>query len=189
MRMGGRDGRMMGLSEAEMARMNDQNIVAHLAAGDSLEIALSQAVLAHAQNQSVRDFAQRMITAHTEHMLQGRQVATQDGITPTPLPGDTVDAAMVSRMINRLTNNGMAGMNMSNSSGSSANIDRQSMMAEVAMHRHMLRELTMIQPRATSVARQLVDQTIPIVRQHLADADSLWRQVGGGMGRNGNASR
>jgi hypothetical protein len=45
----------------------------------------------------------------------------------------------------------------------------------------------MVQPQASGTARQLVDQTIPIVQQHLADAQTIWRQVGGGMnnGRNG----
>jgi putative membrane protein len=190
MRMGGRRGRMMGLQAADISRMNNQNIVAHLATSDSLEVALSQLAVSRAQNSAVRDFAQRMVTEHTAHMQMGKQLAQQNGITPMPLPGDTLDIAMASRMMSRLTNDmsGMAGM--SNSSSSSSNggtmgnsSDRQIMMAEVAMHRHMLQELTMLQPQATGAARQLVDQTIPVVRQHLTDAQSVWRQVGGGNGR------
>jgi hypothetical protein len=38
----------------------------------------------------------------------------------------------------------------------------------------------MLQPPATDAARQLVDQTIPVVQQHLTDAMSIWRRVGGG---------
>ena len=195
MRLGGRSGRMMGLQGAEISRMNNANIVAHLAAGDSLEVQLSQTVLAHAQNQSVRDFAQRMINEHTQHMQQGRQLAMQNGITPTPAPGDTLDVMLTTRMMNRLTN-GMGNMNMSSStsgstSGSMSGMsggasDRQAMGAEVAMHRHMLQELNMLQPQATGGARTLVDQTFPVVRQHLTDAESIWRQVGGGNGRNGS---
>ena len=83
---------------------------------------------------------------------------------------------------------GMSGMSNSSSSGSNGGTmgnssDRQLMMAEVAMHRHMLHELTMLQPQATGAARQLVDQTIPVVRQHLTDAQGVWRQVGGGNSR------
>jgi hypothetical protein len=209
MRWGGRSGRMMGLQAADISGMSNANIVAHLAAGDSLEVQLSQAVLAQAQNQAVRDFAQRMITEHTQHMQQGRQIAMQGGITPTPAPGDTLDVMLTTRMMNRLTN-GMGNMNMSNSTSGTTNStssstsgntsgsmsgmsnglsDRQAMGAEVAMHRHMLQELNMLRPQASGAARTLVDQTIPIVRQHLTDAQSVWRQVGGGSGRNNNGSR
>jgi predicted outer membrane protein len=191
MRMGGRRGRMMGLQAADIRGMSDANIVAHLAAGDSLEVQLSTTALSRAQNQSVRDFVQRMVTEHTQHMQQGRQLAMQNGITPTPAPGDTIDAMMTTRMMSRLTNGGMAGMSMSNgtSGTSTGDTDRQIMGAEVAMHRHMLHELTLMQPQATGAARTLVDQTIPIVRQHLTDAESIWRQVGGGTGRNGNGTQ
>ena len=195
MRMGGRRGRMMGLQAADIRGMSDANIVAHLAAGDSLEVQLSQAILGRAQNQAVRDFAQRMVTEHTQHMQQGRQLAMQNGITPTPAPGDTVDAMMAMRMMNRLTNGGMSGMNMSTGTNgtsggaSGGDTDRQLMGVEVAMHRHMLHELTMMQSQATGAARTLVDQTIPIVRQHLSDAESIWRQVGGGTGRNGSGTQ
>jgi len=156
-----------GLQPADISRMNNANILAHLAAGDSLEVQLSRTVLAHAQNPSVRNFAQRMINEHTQHMQQGRQLAMQSGITPTPAPGDTLDVLLATRTM----------------SGSMS--DRQAMGAEVAMHRHMLHELTMLQPQATGAARTLIDQTIPIVRRHLTDAESIWRQVGGGNGRNG----
>jgi hypothetical protein len=86
---------------------------------------------------------------------------------------------MVNRVMNRL----------SNRSGTPAS-DRQFMRAEVMMHQHMLHELTMLQPQASGAARQLIDQTIPVVQQHLALAQSVWRQVGGGMnnGTNGSGS-
>lgn len=203
MRMGGRGGRMMGLEAADISRMNDQNIVAHLETGDSLEIALSTLAVMRAQNPAVRDFAQRMVDAHTQHMQQGRQLAQQNGITPTPLPGDTIDATMANRMMTRLTTGGSwngstsnsgtaAGTTSGTTSGSmagnaTASSDRQIMMAEIAMHRHMLQELTMMQPKATGTARQLVDQTIPVVRQHLSDAQGIWRQLGAGTGRTGGS--
>jgi predicted outer membrane protein len=190
MRMGGRRGRMVGLQAADISRMNNQNVVAHLATGDSLEIALSQLGVSRAQNSAVRDFAQRMVTEHTAHMQMGNQLAQQNGITPMPMPGDTMDVAIASRMMAHLTNDmsGMSGMSNSSSSGGNSGTmgnssDRQLMMAEVAMHRHMLKELTMLQPQATGAARQLVDQTIPVVRQHLTDAQGIWRQVGGGNSR------
>jgi len=116
-----------------------------------------------------------MVTEHTAHMQMGMQLAMQGGITPQPSPADTADAMMATRVMNRL----------SNSSGSD-NSDAQIMRAEVMMHQHMLHELNMVRPQASGTARQLVDQTIPVVQQHLTDARSIWRQVGGGMNNGDN---
>jgi putative membrane protein len=177
MRMGGRNGMMMGLQPADIAAMSSANIVAHLAAGDSMEIALSQTGASRAQNAAVRDFANRMVNEHSTHLQMGRQLAQQNDITPAPSPADTVDARMGTMVMNRLSN-----------ASANASYDRQFMRAEVMMHQHMLHELTMIQPQATGAARQLVDQTIPVVQQHLSLAQSVWRQVGGGMNNRGNGA-
>ena len=169
-RMGGRSGRAIGFQTTDVGTLSDANIVAHLAAGDSLEIALSQTGASRAQNQAVRDFAQRMVTEHSAHLQMGRQMAAQGGITPALSPADTTDGMMASRVLTRLSN-----------APAGADYDRRLMQTEVMMHQHMLHELQMVQPQATGTARSLVDQTIPVVQQHLADARALWRQVGGGM--------
>jgi putative membrane protein len=173
--MGGRTGAGIGFQATDVRALTNENIVAHLAAGDSLEVALSQAGADRAQNEAVRTFARRMVTEHSAHMQMGRQMAAQGGITPSPSPADTADAMMANRMMSRLAN-----------VSAGADYDRRLMQAEVMMHQHMLHELEMVQPQATGAARELVDHTIPVVRQHLADAQALWRQVGGGMNqRNG----
>jgi putative membrane protein len=176
-RMGGATGTGLGLQAADVTSLNNANIVAHLAAGDSLEVALSQLGVSRAQNQAVRDFAQRMVNEHTAHMQMGMQMAQQGGITPMPSPLDTADARMAMRMTSRLQ-----------SMDAGAGFDRQFMRAEVMMHQHMLHELNLVRPQATGVALQLVDHTIPVVQQHLRDAQSLWQQVGGSSnnGNNGN---
>jgi len=46
----------------------------------------------------------------------------------------------------------------------------------------------MLRPQASGAAAQLIDQTIPIVRTHLAAAEATWRQVGG-QNRNSNSNR
>jgi len=166
--MGGRDGMPMGLQSVD--NMSDANVVAHLGAGDSLEVVFSQAGANSAQNSAVRAFAQRMVNEHSAHLQMGKQKAMQGGITPVPSPADTADAAMATQMMNRL----------SNQSGN-AMYDRQFMRDEVMMHQHMLHDLQAAQPRTTGAARELVDQTIPVVTQHLKDAQALWKQVGGGM--------
>jgi putative membrane protein len=125
----------------------------------------------------VRDFARRMVTEHSAHMQTARQVAAQGGITPASSPADTADAAMATRVTDRLS-----------AAPAGADFDRRFMRAEVMMHQHMLRELEQVQPQAAGAARQLVSETIPVVRQHLADAQALWRQVGGGNDRRGPGS-
>jgi len=167
--MGGRSGMPMGLQLADIASMSNANVVAHLAAGDSLEVVFSQAGVNTAQNSAVRSFAQRMVNEHSAHMQMGKQKAMQGGITPMPSPADTADAAMATQMMTRL----------SNQSGN-ATYDRQFMRDEVMMHQHMLHDLQAARPRTSGAARELVDQTIPVVTQHLRDAQALWAQVGGG---------
>jgi putative membrane protein len=176
-RAGGRRGRGIGLQPADIRMMNNANIVAHLVAGDSLEVALSLMGADRAQNPAVRDFARRMVAEHSTHMQMGRQVALQAGIAPMPSPLDTADATMAMRIMNRLAN-----------APAGPAYDRQLMRAEVMLHRRMLHELTQLRPQASGAALQLIDQTIPVVRQHLADAEAIWRQVGGGTneGRNGD---
>src|SRR3954468_164824 len=89
---GGRNGTAMGFQAADVQSLSNENIVAHLAAGDSLEVALSQAGADRAQNTAVRDFARRMLTEHSAEMQMGRQMATQGGIPPAASPADTTDA-------------------------------------------------------------------------------------------------
>jgi putative membrane protein len=168
----GRGGAMMGLRAADFAAMSNRNIVAHLTTADSLEIALSQLGVSRAQSSAVRDFAQRMVTEHTAHTQKGRQLALQDNVTPLMAPNDTLDANLATRVMARLQ-----------SMPAGPDFDRRFMGAEVMMHRHLLHELTMLQPPATGAARTLVDETIPVVQQHLTAAETIWQQVGGGNGR------
>lgn len=161
---------IIDLLPVDIAAMTNANVVAHLATGDSLEIAISQLGVSRAQNTAVRDFAQRMVNEHSAHRQATIQAATQNGIAPIMAVPDTADAMIAARMMNRLS-----------STPAGPTFDRRLMRAEVMMHEHMLRELNAIRPQATGAALQLVDQTIPVVRQHLSDAQSIWRQVGGGM--------
>ncbi|HEY0527482.1 MAG TPA: DUF4142 domain-containing protein [Gemmatimonadaceae bacterium] len=207
--MGGQRGMPMGLQSANVSNWTNANIVAHLAAGDSLEIQLSQQGAAQAQNSAVRNFANRMVAEHSAHLQMGQQLASQGGVTPAPAPDDTADAMMATRIIGRLSNSGGAngasangsnnsmnnnGNNGNNGSGNNGNwagggnYDRRFMRAEVMMHQHMLRELQMLRPQASGTVAQLIDQTIPVVQQHLALAQSVWQQVGGGQDNRGNRS-
>lgn len=61
------------------------------------------------------------------------------------------------------------------------------------MHQRMIHELTLVRPQASGAALKIVDQTIPVVQAHLANARAILSQVGGGMnngesGSNGGGS-
>lgn len=168
--MGGRRGRTIGLLPADISTMTNANIVEHVATGDSLEVALSQLGVERAQSSAVHDFAQRMVNEHSAHSQAAKQLGAQAGLALMPSAADTADAAVATRMFSRL----------SNTSASPA-FDRQLMRAEVVMHQHMFRELNALRPQATAPAREFIDQTLPVVEHHLADAQSLWHQLGGTM--------
>jgi putative membrane protein len=168
MHAGTRTGMAVGLLPADITSMTSANIFAHLSAGDSLEIDVSRQGLQHAQNPAVRAFATRMISEHVAHLDNAVRLASQNGVMPTFAASDTMDARLGTRMLNRIS--GMA---------TGSNYDRDFMTAQVMLHRQLLHELTMLRPQSGGPAQQLIDQTIPVVRQHLTDAESLWRQVGG----------
>lgn len=166
------------------------NIFAHLASSDSLEIQLSQQGASRAQNHAVRDFANQMIAEHSTHLQTGKQFALQAEITPSSAPDDTADAALAGRVLNRLANFTAGDLTASSpdnvaSNGNNANspqrdtYDRRFMRAEVVMHEHMLSDLLTLRSQASGPAAQLIDQTIPVVREHLSEAQKVWQQVGG----------
>jgi putative membrane protein len=150
------------------------NIFAHLAEGDSLEIQLSRQGASRAQDQAVRDFANRMVSEHSTHLQTGKQLASQAGIPPAPAPDDTADAAIATRVLNRLNN-----FNTNNAAANGDTYDRRFMRAEVMMHEHMLSDLVTLRSQVSGAAAQLIDQTIPVVQQHLTAAQKVWQQVGG----------
>ena len=166
---GGRSGTLIGLQPADVATLTNAHVLAHMDTGDSLEVALSQVGADRAQHTAVRDFARRMVTEHSAHMQTVMQTASQAGITPLQSPRDTAEATTTARLISRLS-----------SAPAGTTFDRRFMRDEVIMHRHMLHDLTMARSQTSGPALQIVDQTLPVVRQHLADAESVWHQVGGG---------
>ncbi|HEX3868721.1 MAG TPA: DUF4142 domain-containing protein [Gemmatimonadaceae bacterium] len=161
----------IGLEPAAIAAMTDANIAAHLGTGDSLEVALSEFGAAHASDAGVRKFAQHMVNEHTAHLQDAQTMLNRAGLVPAPSPLDTMDMAMAARMRTRL---------MARAGG--ADFDRELVRDEVMMHRHMLHDLQALQPQSKGATRLLVDQTIPIVRRHLAEAEVLWNRIGGASG-------
>ncbi|MDB4875017.1 MAG: hypothetical protein JWM41_1463 [Gemmatimonadetes bacterium] len=165
-RLGGPGGMTVGLRPVDVAQMTNSNIIAHLAIGDTLEVLLSRLGVDRAQNMAVREFAQRMVDAHSAHLHGIIQNAVQNGISPMLAPSDTADIATTRRAIDALTK-----------APAGPDFDRQLMRAEVAVHEHMLHDLNLMRSQAAGTAQQIVDQTIPVVQQHLSDARNILQQL------------
>jgi putative membrane protein len=68
--------------------MNEKNIAAHMAAGDSLEIRLAELALSKATSQSVRDYANMLLTGHRAHLAKVMEIITDEDVGATPLAND-----------------------------------------------------------------------------------------------------
>lgn len=167
--LGGRSGLPLGLQMSDIRAMDDANIIAHVQIGDSLEVILSHDGDDRARSHDVEEFAEEMVRAHTANSVVAGQTAAKAELAPVAAPSDTADGSLAGRIMAHLANV---------PAGSS--YDQAFMRAEVMMHRHMLHELELMHPQSSGPAHAVLDATIPAVRRHLAKAETLWRQVGGG---------
>jgi len=79
---------------AAYANMNEKNMTAHMAAGDSLEIQISQLAQAKAMDPRVRDFATMLINDHTAHLAKTMEIITDEDVGVQPLSFDPEGARM-----------------------------------------------------------------------------------------------
>ena len=158
---------MLGAARAPTPAMSNANILAAIMQGDSLEVAMSKTGGDSAKNMQVKHFAERMVTAHTKHMDEVKSTASQAKVTPELAPHDTATADMARRMIDRL-----------DATKPGAPRDRLLMSSEVDFHTQLLHSLDAVRGDATGPTKQLVERTLPVVRQHLADARAIQRRLG-----------
>lgn len=147
--------------------MTNANILWHIMEGDSLEVAMSKSGADSAKNTEVKRFAQRMVTAHTQHMDEVKSTASRAKITLERAAGDTANAMMAKRMMDRLEDTKPSGPR-----------DRLLMESERDFHQQLLNNLESARGDATGPTKQLVEATIPVVRQHLSDARAILRKLG-----------
>lgn len=73
---------------APYANMNEKNMTAHMAAGDSLEIQISQLAQTKGMDQRVRDFAATLVNDHTAHLAKTWEIITDEDVGAAPLAFD-----------------------------------------------------------------------------------------------------
>lgn len=74
-----------------LAGWNDGNVIAHMIAGDSLEVELANLALAKSQNAQVREIAQQLLNDHSASLNKLREMTTSENIPPVPHPNDHGD--------------------------------------------------------------------------------------------------
>lgn len=85
------------------ANMTEANVLAFLMTGDSLEVAISRLAATKGSDQRVRDYANMLVNAHSEHLGVLFKIITDEGIQPVPFPND-IEAARMRGMLAWLTN-------------------------------------------------------------------------------------
>jgi len=147
----------MTQTQPDMAAANMEFAQTAAAAG-AFEVQSSQLAASRAQLQTVKDFAQRMITDHTAAGQQLTGVATAAGMTaPSPQLTDQQQAA-----INNLTSlNGEA-------------FDDAYLDAQVEAHENAVSAFqTYLANAQAGPLRDWAQQTLPTLQQHLADVRAL----------------
>lgn len=74
-----------------LAGWNDGNVIAHMIAGDSLEVELANLAIAKSQNAQVREIAQQLLNEHSASLNKLREMTTSENIPPVPHPNDHGD--------------------------------------------------------------------------------------------------
>ncbi len=140
----------------------DQQLVAQVAAGNVLEVRLGQTAHNKATNFAVREFGQRMVNEHSSLQKQWMDGARKSGI---PFKADLSPSQVQEfERLNQL---------------SGAEFDRAYMDAMVLGHRTKLSSLQSERNAShSSGIRQLIESTLPIIQQHLTQAQQIASQVG-----------
>jgi putative membrane protein len=152
-----------GLSSPSSARtsmrgMSTEAFVRQAAAANQFIIASSQLALQKAQNDQIKQFAQKMIDDHTKIGEQIKQTLQQANLQAPPPELAPEQQAFLSRLKNQ---NGPA-------------FDRNYVMAERLAHMKVARLLTTYLRSGNNPAvKQVVKETLPVIKEHLRIAEAL----------------
>jgi putative membrane protein len=137
---------------------SDAEIAAVVNAASQDEIQQSRLALEQTQDEQVREFAQLMVTEHTQLQQEMEQLLQQKGLVPEDNPFSTA--------LTRNTEGRIEGLR----SFAGADFDREYMLQQIAAHGMMLQTLesTLIPTARDSELRQLLDTRLrPTIERHL----------------------
>src|SRR5215203_5291084 len=150
------------------AEMQDKNFFAEAAEGSLAEVALGNVALQKAQSEAVKQFAQQMVTDHTQANQELTQLATTKGIT--------IPTALSEKRQREVTN-----LNAE----AAANFDREYMEMMVKDHERDVRLFQRQAERGTDAdAKAFAAKMLPTLQGHLTMARSLYDTLRGNRGGN-----
>jgi predicted outer membrane protein len=79
---------------ASYLNMNEKNMTAHMATGDSLEIEISRLAQTKATDSRVRDYASMLVNDHTAHLAKTTEIITDEDVGAEPLVDDPEELRM-----------------------------------------------------------------------------------------------
>lgn len=86
-----------------LAGWNDSNVMAHLIAGDSLEVELANLAIARSTNPQIVDAARQLLADHTASLNKEREMVVSEKIPPVHHPNDHGDDHLI-RAVSELRN-------------------------------------------------------------------------------------
>jgi putative membrane protein len=147
-----------GSMPSDMTPSTRAEYVNMAAASDLFEIQSSQLALSKAQRPEVRDFAQMLITDHTNSTQQITAAATASGFTPPPPALMPNQAAMLNTLQNT----------------SGADFDRTYLSQQVPAHQSALAlHQNYARNGDTPALRTVAATVVPVVQSHLEHARQL----------------
>jgi predicted outer membrane protein len=146
--------------------MSDADILGHLITVDSIEVVAADSALRLSKSDDVLDLAKQMKALHNGAFKQEKDLAKEQGITPTTIFGG-FKATHVAASLDSV---GIA---------SDLTIDRHYVMSQVELHQHLLAELDALQGNTKNAAlRQQIVSMMPALRDGLSRAETLASKKG-----------
>jgi putative membrane protein len=154
-------GHMQGQAAGQLTNQ-DQKFVMEAAQGGMMEVELGRLAAQKASSAEVKAFGQRMVTDHSKANQQLMELAANKGLTLTKtLPAD------MQKEHDKLA------------SLSGAEFDRMYMQHMLKDHKKDVSEFEKESQKATDTGvRSFVQQTLPVLREHLTLAESTASKVG-----------
>src|SRR5207237_2698915 len=137
-------------SGGEVVQLTQKNLVDHLIIGDSLEVEAAKLAVARTQNAAVKDFANTLVTDHTNHLENLNKLAAKRDIGREANAADT-SSAMAIRMLTTMR-----------AMPADSGFDRAFVRQQIRHHQHEIDALKMLRPAAKDDDLQHdIDRTMP----------------------------
>mgnify|MGYP005811138427 CR=1 FL=1 len=186
----------------EMKVNRDEEFLKKAARGDVKEVHMARMAADRSTNQAVKDFARRLETDHTKAAQQVASIAQGKGLTVAAVDSGGSSTGSAARSTEESGTTSSSGASTSGSASTPASagrgyghmgklgnlsgeqFDREFVKKQVADHQKDIKEYERASndSRLSSDVRNMAQQTLPTLREHLQTAKSLEGQLSGSSG-------